>query len=220
MRASPSVSLTKSWVCLARRPTSFNPRKDPLDLANTVGPDAAPFDFPLTRPTVLKLEKQRQLLHYLRLEHLQFKDLVAFRQAFVPPDAARQVVQVRHQHYQGEAHPAARKVSIEVRVDALGLAPAARHKFKVVAGPRYDPASDTFKLACERYPSDTMNEKWCSDTLDKLVAAATDATQDAFADVELDLRGPATRALKSRKAKKTLGLKDFPQEWLRPSTST
>lgn len=41
---------------------------------NLVGPGAQ-FDFPLTRPTLLKMDKQRDFLHYLRLEHLQFKDL-------------------------------------------------------------------------------------------------------------------------------------------------
>lgn len=72
-----------------------------------------------------------------------------------------------------------------------------------------------FKLSCELFPNDKMNEKWCSDTLDKLLAAARDQ-RDTFEDVALDLRGTAKRLGKSRKAKKTLGLKDFPQEWLRP----
>lgn len=75
MRPSASSSFTSSLRSLARRPTSFNPSKDPLDIANTVGPNAQSFDFPLTRPTLLKMEKQRKLLHYLRLEQLQFKDL-------------------------------------------------------------------------------------------------------------------------------------------------
>lgn len=75
MRPSPLVSISSSCRLLARRPTSFNPSKDPLDIANTVGPNASSFDFPLTRPTLLKMEKQRQILHYLRLEQLQFKDL-------------------------------------------------------------------------------------------------------------------------------------------------
>lgn len=52
--------------------------RDPLDIANAVGPSAPKFDFPLTRPTILKLEKQREVLHYLRLEQFQFKDLGAF----------------------------------------------------------------------------------------------------------------------------------------------
>jgi len=75
MRPSRLISFSSSLGSLARRPTSFNPSKDPLDIANTIGPGSAAFDFPLTRPTLLKLEKQRKVLHYLRLEQLQFKDL-------------------------------------------------------------------------------------------------------------------------------------------------
>lgn len=75
MRGTPSLSFTSSQRVFARRPNSFNPSKDGLDIANLVGPGAAPFDFPLTRPTLLKMEKQRKILHYLRLEQLQFKDL-------------------------------------------------------------------------------------------------------------------------------------------------
>ncbi|GAA5931309.1 mitochondrial 37S ribosomal protein mS35 RSM24 [Sporobolomyces koalae] len=219
------MSFAGSRTVLARRPTSFNPSKDPLDMANMVGPGAAPFDFPLTRPTLLKMEKQRKILHYLRLEQLQFKDLVAFRQPFQPPPSSTHFVQVRHQHYQGESHPASRKVTISVPVSQLELAsnPKQLHKFKLLAGPRFTPSlstqhgdrEGTFKLSCELFPSERMNEKWCSDTLDKLVAEACNS-KESFEDVPLDLRGIKKRLGKNRKLKKTLGLKDFPQEWLRP----
>lgn len=81
MRSTQVASLSNSARLFARRPTSFSSAKDPLDMTNMVGPDAAAFDFPLTRPTVLKMEKQRKILHYLRLEQLQFKDLGQFEQS-------------------------------------------------------------------------------------------------------------------------------------------
>jgi len=97
-------------------------------------------------------------------------------------------VRVRHQHYQGEPHPASRKVTISAPIASLPLdTPAARHKFKLLAGPRWTPPlpgaaarqqqqqqqdEGEVKLACEMFPSERMNEKWCSDTLDKLVAEA------------------------------------------------
>jgi Mitochondrial ribosomal subunit protein len=49
---------------------------------------------------------------------------------------------------------------------------AARHKFKVLAGCRYDTVKDTFKIGCDRFPAQKMNEKWCSDTIVKLLAEA------------------------------------------------
>ncbi|KWU46479.1 hypothetical protein RHOSPDRAFT_15122 [Rhodotorula sp. JG-1b] len=208
--------------------------KHPLDMTANM---TQPFEFGLTRPTILKMEKQRQLLHYLRLEQMQFKDLVAFRKPFTPP-SAREVVQVRHQHYQGEDHPAARKVVLTVPVASLPLkTPAAVHKLQLLAGARWEPPvpealrlksykgkerslapegkedQGTLKIACELFPASRMNEKWCSDTLDKLLAEANNA-KDTFADVPLDLRQARAKLLKSRKLRRNISLAQFPKEWL------
>ncbi|GAA5900357.1 mitochondrial 37S ribosomal protein mS35 RSM24 [Sporobolomyces salmoneus] len=222
MRSTAPLSLSSSLRLFARRPnSSFSSSRDPLDIANTIGPDASAFNFPLTRPSLLKMEKQRQMLHYLRLEQLQFKDLLKFRQPFFPPNASTHFIQVRHQHYQGESHPASRKISIIVPLSSLSLTPSQLHKFKLLAGPRFTPSTDgpgegTFKLSCELYPSEKMNEKWCSDTLDKLLSEAKDSTKDGFEDVPLDFRGVKKRIERKGKGKKTVGMKDFPREWLRP----
>ena len=45
--------------------------KDPLDISQM----GSEFDFPLTRPTILKQELRRDFLHYLRLEQKQFGEL-------------------------------------------------------------------------------------------------------------------------------------------------
>ncbi|GAA6023683.1 hypothetical protein JCM10207_008748 [Rhodosporidiobolus poonsookiae] len=220
MRPSPSNSFTAAARQLAPRrgARSFGPSKDPIDMSNLVGPAAPKFDFPLTRPTLERLDKQRQILHFLRLEHLQFKDLVAFRQPFQPPPPSH-AIQVRHQHYQGEPHPASRKVTVRVDVSALPLrSDAETHKFKLLAGPRWTPALDgkgqgSVKLACELFPSERMNEKWCSDTLDKLIAEAQNSA-DPMTDIPLDPRPTRARLAKSRKLKRAVSLRDFPQEWL------
>ncbi|POY74372.1 hypothetical protein BMF94_2566 [Rhodotorula taiwanensis] len=208
--------------------------KHPLDMTASM---TQPFDFGLTRPTIMKMEKQRQLLHYLRLEQIQFKDLVAFRKPFTPP-TSKQVIQVRHQHYQGEDHPAARKVVLTVPVASLPLKNAAAvHKLQLLAGARWEPPlpealraksfkgkerslqpegqedRGTLKIACELFPASRMNEKWCSDTLDKLLSEANNA-KDTFADVPLDLRNARAKLLKSRKLRKNISLAQFPQEWL------
>ncbi|GAA5911039.1 hypothetical protein JCM5296_004604 [Sporobolomyces johnsonii] len=222
MRPSSPQLFSSTSRALARRRTNFSGgQRDPLDMANLVGPNATPFDFPLTRPTMLKMEKQRQILHYLRLEQLQFNDLVAFRQPFTPPPSSH-CVQVRHQHYQGEVHPASRKVSVVVPISRLPLSsPEARHKFKLLAGPRWTPPSDKpgedadgeIKISCELFPSDKMNEKWCSDTLDKLLKEAENKA-DPMTDIPLDPRAARSRLAKSRAHKRTISLRDFPKEWL------
>lgn len=186
---------------------------------------------------------------------------VAFRKPFTPP-SAREVVQVRHQHYQGEDHPAARKVVLTVPVASLPLkTPAAVHKLQLLAGARWEPPvpealrlksykgkerslapegkedQGTLKIACELFPASRMNEKWCSDTLDKLLAEAnvsalhtrhpscscahlphtnapTQNAKDTFADVPLDLRQARAKLLKSRKLRRNISLAQFPKEWL------
>ncbi|GAA5862254.1 hypothetical protein JCM8547_007784 [Rhodosporidiobolus lusitaniae] len=223
MRPSAPSSFLRSLPAHAPRrgQRAFGPSRDPLDMGNLVGPGATPFDFPLTRPTILKLEKRRQILHYLRLEQYQFKDLVAFRQPFNPPSPSHSI-QVRHQHYQGEPHPASRKVTVNVPVSSLSSAlktPEARHKFKLLAGPRWTPALEgqegegSVKIGCELFPSERMNEKWCSDTLDKLLKEASNSS-DPMTDIPLDPRPARSRLQKSRKLKRNVGLRDFPQEWL------
>lgn len=97
---------------------------------------------------------------------------VAFRQKFLKP-RPESFIRVRHQHYQGELHPASRKVDISFQIDSVPLSsPAARHKFALLCGPRLNHATGEVKIACERFPTEQMNEKWCSDVLDKMVKEA------------------------------------------------
>ena len=90
-------------------------------------------------------------------------------------------------HYQGESHPAAFKRIIVVPVDQLPLSgEQAIHKIKLLAGPRWTPnppidagvgrdeewKNGFIKISCEAFPKASMNLKWASDTLDKLVDEA------------------------------------------------
>lgn len=45
--------------------------KDPMNIQEM----SDNFNFPLTRPTILAMEKRREYLRYLRLEQFQFKEL-------------------------------------------------------------------------------------------------------------------------------------------------
>ncbi|KAK4053775.1 37S ribosomal protein S24, mitochondrial [Microbotryomycetes sp. JL201] len=208
--ASARRAFSSTAAACARPKRSLSPRSNPLDMANMLG---QPFDFPLTRDTILKMEKKREFLHYLRSEQLQFKDLVAFRQRFEPP-SKRQMIRLRRQHYQGEQHPASRKVDITVSVADLPLSSDnARHKFKLIAGPRWNSLTDEVKIACEQFPTDKMNEKWCSDTLDKMLAEAENKSDD-MSDIPLDTRPTIAKMLKKRAKLQPVTLKHYPREWL------
>jgi small subunit ribosomal protein S35 len=102
---------------------------------------------------------------------------------------SNQIIKLRTQHYQGEPHPAARKAVISLSIASLfppssttttssssssgpSESEVQAHKFKLLAGPRWDSIKNEIKISCELFPNVKMNEKWCSDTLDKLIAQA------------------------------------------------
>lgn len=190
------------------------------------------------------------------MRHPDLARAVAYRKKFVPP-SKEQVIAVRHQHYQGEEHPSSRRISIRVPVSALPLSsPEALHKFKLLAGARWHPPlppslkhpienkswkvhqgekdEGVFEMSCDVFPYDRMNEKWCSDTLEKLLNEANvrflplflcgsdvlnvllsqDLKKDTFADIPIDTRYRRKRLMKNGKLRRNITLANYPQEWL------
>lgn len=93
-----------------------------------------------------------------------------------PPSDCLQVKTVHY--FSNRQHPHSRKAVVSVKLRDLveganKLDNAQKlHKFKLLAGPRYDPDSDSFKISSEQFPTTQMNLKWCSDAIDRLIAAA------------------------------------------------
>lgn len=89
----------------------------------------------------MKLQKQRQLLEYYRLLQNELPQLKQFHEPFEPAPASH-ILNFQFTHYQGEAHPGARKVVLNVDIkDLFGAnvlkTPAAKHKFLLLAGARW-----------------------------------------------------------------------------------
>jgi small subunit ribosomal protein S35 len=117
--------------------------------------------------------------------------LPAFRKPFVPPTDASPLI-VRSITYVGEKHPVTPKRVVVVPVARLPLSgPAAVHKFKLLAGVRWtpEPPKDAgvgkdekggehgyIKISCEDFPKASMNLKWISDAVDRLVAEANNVS--------------------------------------------
>ncbi|KAG8909568.1 hypothetical protein FRC02_007720 [Tulasnella sp. 418] len=185
------------------------------------------------------LRQQREYLQYFRLIEGEIPKLQAYRQAFVPPKEDQKIIH-RSLWYAGEPQPVERKAVLVIPISALPLAsPAAVHKFKLIAGPRWSldcPKDAGFggdeaeklgkegfiKISCEDADKWAVNLRWCSNVLDKMVTEAnkTKGTQ-SFEDVPLDTRHMEARAKKHRKgahhtkrAPRTPTIKDFPKEWL------
>lgn len=72
-------------------------------------------------------------------------------------------------------HPSSRKAVLTIRIHDLQnqkilQGSKATHKFKLLAGPRYNPSREEVKISSEELPTFLMNKKWCSDALDRLLA--------------------------------------------------
>ncbi|KAN0059956.1 37S ribosomal protein S24, mitochondrial [Thecaphora frezii] len=180
------------------------------------------------------LQRKREMLQYLRTIEFEMPKLEAFRQPYTPPSAS-QLLRFRFQHYQGEAHPASRKVVLTVPIKPLFASghlktPAAQHKFLLLAGQRFrrnhpvrpspvtgseEDVDGEVVISCERMPHQRQNMKWCSDTLDSLIAEANAAEPD-LSSLPLDPRADLVREAKKRgyARKDKPKLRDFPKHWL------
>lgn len=224
--AASSSSAIRSFSVSAR--VSAKPRKqrnadDPMALRKM-----AKFNYDDV-PTLghAILARKREMLQLMRTVEFEIPKLSQFRQAYKPPSSA-QYVQYRFQHYQGEHHPASRKVVLSVDVDALAQAGAvkdakSRHKLLLLAGSRFHPKvkeegkrdQGVIKISCELFPNERQNMKWCSDALDALVKEANVRTEEVD-ELPLDARSSLIRQDKKRHYLRDdrPTLKDFPKQWL------
>ena len=65
-----------------------------------------------------------------------------------------------------------RKVVLSVKVSALNLNDKEKHKFLLLAGPRYHVDSDELILSSEKFPHRKQNKKYVRDTLNRLLTEA------------------------------------------------
>lgn len=109
-------------------------------------------------------------------------------------------------------------------VPSLTSSPAKLHKLKVLAGDRYVPPrrqeddksagrEGWVVIKCDRYPSRAQNERWASDTIDRLLAAAQDLSSETFADMPVPKPKHPRRPFHNRL---DLPNHPFPSEWLHP----
>ncbi|SJX65954.1 related to RSM24-mitochondrial ribosomal protein of the small subunit [Sporisorium reilianum f. sp. reilianum] len=223
--ASTSSSGVRAFSVSAR--VSAKPRKqrnaeDPMALRNM---EAFNYDDVPTLGHAI-LARKREMLQLMRTVEFEIPKLANFRQNYSPPKAS-QYLQFRFQHYQGENHPASRKVVLNVDVDALVKAGAlkdakSKHKLLLLAGSRFHPRGAApkrdqgeIKISCELFPNERQNMKWCSDTLDALVKEANVRTKEVD-DLPLDSRSSLVRQDKKRhylRADRPT-LRDFPKQWL------
>lgn len=101
------------------------------------------------------------------------------RVPYQPPKGS-DIIKLRTVYTLGQPdHPGSRKAVITLSIkdlvskgDKLLQSKQSQHKFKLLAGQRWDPKDDSLKISCDDFPTFNMNAKWCSDVLDSLIAEA------------------------------------------------
>jgi len=102
-----------------------------------------------------------------------------YQNKFAPPPSTH-AIKLRLQDYQGEAHPASRKVVLSIRTSQLGLTPTQLHKFRLLAASRWDVQTDVFRLSVDSEPSREENARLCSEMLERVLAEAKVGTPLLF----------------------------------------
>lgn len=173
-----------------------------------LGVDEDYFGDDLTSDGHGELQKQRDIREYARLIAWELPLLNQLARPFVPPTEATPF-RFRYTSYLGESHPAANKVTVEFCPQDLTHAAtpeshrlAAPHVTKLIklAGPRYNPVTQTIKLSCEEFDTQAQNKRFLGETIRILLQEAS--AGDSFEDLPFDFRHV--------KQKKKV---PFPQEW-------
>ena len=82
------------------------------------------------------------------------------------------ILRFRYTTYMGEFHPAEKKVVVHFCPSDLGLTLAQEEKLIKLAGPRYNPETETVKMSCESFDHQAQNKRFLLDTINKLVETA------------------------------------------------
>lgn len=172
----------------------------------------------------MAIEGDRERLHIMRLIEFQLPEIQKLRRPYKAPTTSQALTIQTAFRSSDPMHPVSRKAVLTTTVNRLVAATGgklsskeAQHKLKAIAGPRYDPESNTLKISSDSYPTVNMNMKWCSDALDRLIEAAAD-TSDPMTDIPLTTKHAQVKQSKNAH-KRRATIADIPKEWLTGLTS-
>lgn len=153
----------------------------------------------------------RDLMNFNRKAAFELPQLVKFRKPYVPSNNTP--VTYKYTRFIGESHPAERKVVLSFKLADLELSEIEQHKFKLIAGSRYDHQTDVFLMSSDKFIEPSQNASFLSDVLDDLINESKKNPQE-FAELPLDKRHTLAKYKKSQRKNKQI-IK-FPKEWERP----
>ncbi|KAI8459526.1 mitochondrial ribosomal subunit protein-domain-containing protein [Phakopsora pachyrhizi] len=190
--------------------------------------------------THLRWDEARRRLKALRMIKYQMPLLAKHKQPFVPPPPEAHVIVKTHDdlgfcHGKKDSQRPNQKVTIQVNLSKLKVlrdSAGGLHKFKLLSGRRwfapkpkseldlndhYDDPDGMVKISCDRFSNRFMNERWCSDTLDRLLEESVRLGDDSMDDIPLDDRVTLRRRKRDKNRPWTVNPEHspkFPKQWL------
>lgn len=157
--------------------------------------------------------EKRRIENLTRIAAYEMPLLANFRQKYEPKQSIETPLKITYQtDFTNESTNAFnRKVVLKVSLKSLKLTAPQAHKFKVLAGNKYNFDTGLFVLKSDQLPEAPQNVRYLVDTFNKLVNEAKDLTDD-FADIPVDKRHMRAHIKKS--------VPKFPDAWKRPEDAT
>ncbi|RCK55819.1 37S ribosomal protein S24, mitochondrial [Candida viswanathii] len=151
---------------------------------------------------------KRRIENLTRVAAYEIPLLAKYRQPYNPRPSQETPLQLTYNSDFSEetSNSHNRKIKLSVRLSDLNLNPQQEHKFKILAGNKFNHVTGTFNLKCERYPEAAQNVNWAVTTFHKLLEESRDL-KETFADI------PLRKPIK----KKNKVPVNFPRDWKRPA---
>lgn len=159
----------------------------------------------------------RDLMEFNRKAAFELPQLAKYRKPYTPVNKSETPVTYKYTRFLGEQHPGERKVVVSLKLSDLNLTEPAQHKFKLLAGSRYDHRTDEFLMSSDKFLEPAQNASFLSDVLSDLIKESN-TNPEEFADIPLDKRH--TEAKYAKKQRKNRQPVQFPPEWNNPQKST
>lgn len=152
--------------------------------------------------------ERRRIDQLTRISAYEMPLLAKFRQPYQPSEATKSPLKITyHTDFSDKSSKTNRTVILTCQLADLGLDHKQQHKFKLLAGNKFNITTETFKLKTDQYPEASQNVRWLVDTVNKLIKESKDLTDD-FADVPLDVRHMRFGSKKPQA--------EFPEAWKKP----
>ncbi|RLV94317.1 37S ribosomal protein S24 mitochondrial [Spathaspora sp. JA1] len=151
--------------------------------------------------------KTKRIENLYRVSAYELPLLAKYRETYVPKSESPLKLSYYSDFSEDVNNKYNRKVKLTVQIDDLQLSPKQQHKFKLLAGNKFNHETNKFTFKYDNFPEAAQNSRFVVETFNKLLTQSKDLTDD-FSDIPLDTRHmkPFIKRVEPQ----------FPEAWKRP----